>query len=100
MVTAPCVWEITSKPDWVTDVARTDNGFTFKVQTNDSQDSRTGTITVTSCGNTATVTVNQTGDSTLTTYLRVEPHVISFGKDGGTAKIMVESNQSWTVTMG
>lgn len=100
IVTAPCAWEIASKPDWVTDVVRTDNGFTFKVQTNDSQDSRTGTITITSCGETATVTVNQTGDSTLTTYLRVDPHDITFNKDGGTAKIRVESNQSWTVTMG
>lgn len=94
-VDAPADWTATATEDWVT-IIKGDSGFGVTVVSNDSEDARTGTITVVCGDESVAVTVNQSA-GVEATYLTVSPKEITFTDAGGTAVIRVSSNQPWTV---
>lgn len=57
-----CTWNITNKPEWVTidQITGTDGVSVINVKVNSLVDGRQGTITITNCEETKTITITQT----------------------------------------
>lgn len=95
-VTAPSSWDYT-KPDWI-DAVKGENYLKIQVQKNLLGTARTGFITFSSNGDTATTEVIQTANPSFTSsYVDIQPIMVIFPGSGGTQPLMVKSSREWVI---
>lgn len=90
-------WTIDATPDWITVTPMSGNGdvtLTMDVLVNETPQTRTGEIKVSTKDNTAVLTVQQGSGL----YLSVTPNHMEFEGDGGEFVVTVSSNISWMVS--
>ena len=101
-VTATMGYEISSKPDWITEMSKTSDKntytHTFKANENTAEEERTGTVVFCNENEVCVpVTVKQ-GGKTADPVLEVSTTSLSFDAEGGEGSFTVSSNVEWTVS--
>lgn len=97
-VTSTDAWTLDPVPEWISVTQINNNSISFKFKDNNTSAERTGTITGKQGDKTATCTVIQKRNGNVPTiYINVEPTVLNFDENGGTAAINITSNTSYTI---
>lgn len=91
-------WTASTSNSWISLSATSgtgDKAIDVTISDNTSTETRTGSITITGVhsDNTSTITVNQSGR-----YLTVEPSSVSFGTEGGSSIVTVDTDGSFSAS--
>ncbi len=99
-ITSTCIdWTITSSAPWINSITPAGGGsgsylVTVDYQANTSASPRTAILTLSGCGITKTITLNQEG-----VFLNASPMSMNIPAGGNTQSVVVSSNcTSWTIT--
>ena len=90
-------WTVSDNRSWISVSGASGSGdgsATIQIANNTSSSSRSGTITISSGGETKTISVTQAGYSYLTTNVSR----LDFVSFGGTSNFTISSNSNWTIT--
>lgn len=98
-VTSSTVFNVSVSASWITHTITRDGAFLIDVAPNDGYE-RSSVITVSSNGQTATVTVNQASKYPSTYTLDYVPQDLVFDASGGSITVTIRSDSNWTITSG
>ncbi len=90
-------WQAVPSADWIT-VVKSADSFTVAVGANDTEEPRSGSVTVSNADDSKTVTVTQAGAEAADTSLNVTPDKLNISAEGDTKTVTVTSELPWEAT--
>ncbi|MEZ4935709.1 MAG: BACON domain-containing carbohydrate-binding protein [Saprospiraceae bacterium] len=98
-MTSNCTdWNITSDQTWLTASPSSGSGnatISFNITENVGLQARSGTLTISGCGQTQVVNISQAGAATV---LSVSPTFLNLSETQGNASFSITANCNWTIT--